>query len=336
MLKIALVGCGGMAQYYRRIYTQIPGAQLAVVVDANEEVARNCAGELGVEVWGTDFSLALAPEIGMVDVSTPNHLHAFQSIAALEAGKHVLVQKPMAPTVREAEQMVAAARSAQRQLGIYMWLFDNPMFYELKNMIQKGLFGEISQLRARGAHRGGLTMVPGTWRGSGEKTGGGSFIQLAIHPLNMALWLLDDSVTKVAAFSKNLLSPNVGGDDLTAAVCEFASGRLGLLDSAYCAGPNLLELYGTRGNLKIRDERYLELLLDEDYRGELILCEGGVISHFDFPKPTAGPVDQHRAFVAAIMEGKPVPIPGEVGLRDLRIVEAVYRSAKTGQIVEVG
>ena len=335
MFKIALVGCGGMAQNYRAVYTQIPGAELAAVVDANEEVARGCAQELGVDRWGTDFSLALAPDIEMVDVSTPNNLHRDQTITAFEAGKHVLVQKPMAPTAAEAEAMIRAGREAKRELGIYMWFFDNPMYYELKKMLQAGLFGKISQIRTRGAHRGGLNLPPGTWRGSGKKTGGGSFIQLAIHPLNMALWLLDDSVARVGAFSKNLYCPNVGGDDVTTAICELKSGILGVLDSSYAADPNLLEIYGTRGYVRITKERVVELQLDQSYQGEHLQCQANVAANLDCPRPQNSPTEQHKAFVQAMLSGGPAPIPGEVGLRDLRIVEAVYRSAETGKIENV-
>jgi predicted dehydrogenase len=107
------------------------------------------------------------------------------------------------------------------------------------------------------------------------------------------------------------------------------------LDSSYSADPNLLEIYGTRGYIRITKERLVELQLDEPYQGEYLQCPAGSVAQLDCPRPQNSPTEQHRAFVEAMLAGHSAPIPGEVGLRDLRIVEAVYRSAKTGKIVNV-
>ena len=135
---IALIGCGGVATHYCHRYTRIPGARLALLVDTNADAAEKAAKELGVAHWSTDFVEALAPGIDIVDISTPNHLHATQATAAMKAGKHVLLQKPIASSVEEARAIVETARKTNMRAGMYMSLFDNPLIYDLKNLIASG------------------------------------------------------------------------------------------------------------------------------------------------------------------------------------------------------
>ncbi len=341
-LRIALVGFRGMAARFRRRYMEIPGARLALMIGTDREALKEAAEELGVERWSVDFTDALEPEIDMVDISTPNHLHREQAVAAMQAGKHVLLQKPIAPNVEDAEAIVETARRTGVTAGMYMSMFDNPLFHDLKKLLAGGHLGRVSAVHCRGAYRSGLTAKPNTWRGSRRQTGGGSFIQLAIHPINMAQWLLDERIVRVAAFSNNLMCPNIGGDDVTSAACEFKSGIQGTLSSSYAAGPNLLAIYGTKGLVSVTDENRLDILLDEAYTGETIRYEQpGKLEtiQYEFNVVTLcrdpNPYDQHVAFVRALLEGKRAPIPLEAGLYDLRIVQAVYRAAEERTVVEV-
>lgn len=335
--KIALVGCGGMARNYRKNYTLIPDAELALVVDADEETAKQAAQELGAK-WSTDFKEALMPEIDIVDISTPNYLHAEQAIAALNAGKHILLQKPIAPTVKEGKAIIDAARSNGKKAGIYMSMFDNPLYHDIKKLIEKGSLGQISSVYCRGAHSGGLSSDPGGWRKSREKTGGGAFIQLAVHYINMAQWLLNDKIARVAGFSKNIMCPNIGGDDVTNAACEFESGIQGSLEASYCSAPNILAIYGTKGFLTVFDDFKLDIRLSGSYDGDVIKYHNpGELMDFRYSfhdSPTQ--YDQHIAFVKAIQTGGPIPVEAEIGLYDLKAVKAIYKSAELKSFVEVG
>ena len=341
-IKICLVGCGGMAASYRHRYTQIPGAFLGLVIDASEDVAREAAQKLGVEKWSTIFEDALASDIDIVDISTPNFLHEQQAVAALNAGKHVLLQKPIAPTLEEARNIVDAGYRNGKQIGMYMSMLDNPVYHEIKSLIKQGLLGRISSIHCRGAHRGGLNMPADNWRNSLKKTGGGSFIQLAVHPVNMVQYLLEDRISKVFAFSKNMMCPNVGGDDVTAVSCEFESGILGTLESAYCAQQDILSIYGSKGFISVFSDKQIQIMLDDIYESELIKYHNpgeveSVMTELDMRVlyKKENPYDQHIAFVEAIMKGKTAPVPAETGLYDLKIVKAVYKSAIEQKLVEV-
>jgi len=343
-LRVAIVGVGGEARLYAQDYFLTDLAGVTIVHDIDPVKAESCARKFGVPHWTTNFEEVLTGDVDIVDVSTPNHLHASQSIAALEAGKHVLVQKPMAPTIEDCEAMVTAARRVNRKLGVYMSALNDPLNHEIKQMIRNGFFGAISSVRTRSAHRGGLFMKPKEqhWRGSLEKTGGGSFIQLAVHGLNLMQWLLGSDIVHVAAFSKNLMCQGrLEGDDVTNAVGEFANGVHATIESSYCADGGALEIYGSKGYL-IRQSDEIILKSTQQFSGELLAYPGqnleikiSVASLKDKMQGLAAKYNQHQLFVRAIVEEQEPPVPGEVGLRDVRIVKAVYRAAKEKRTVEI-
>lgn len=339
-LRIAVVGCGGMARFYCKRYTQIEGAELALVIDSNLSAAEKIADSLGC-AFSDRFEDALAPDIDVVDISTPNFLHEFQALSAIDSDKHVILQKPLAPSIAEGEHILTAAKRTKRNVGMYMSMFNNPIMYDMKRLIAEGYLGEIEGVHCRNAHRGGLITPPGTWRGDLAKCGGGSFIQLAIHSIDAVQWLIGSEIQSVMAFSHNRMCKNIGGDDATAASCLFESGVLGTIESSYCADRSYIGVYGTKGYFLFTNDVDLEVMIDTPFKGEVI--------DYDTPKAQRRypvystlqqyehetPYDQSIAFVKAILEGKPAPVSVESGLRDLKIVKAVYESAATGMRMDV-
>lgn len=180
---MALIGCGGVARNYRKLYAQLPGVRVAVTVDVDETEAQRAAEETGAARASTNFSDALAEGVDVVVISTPNDLHCPQAVAALNAGKHVLLQKPMARTVDECDEILHAAEKSGKTLGVYMNLLDHPLFRDFRMMVETGYLGTIALVSARLAHRGGLSWQAGgkNWRSSKTRTGGGSFVQLGVH-----------------------------------------------------------------------------------------------------------------------------------------------------------
>jgi predicted dehydrogenase len=341
-VRVALVGAGGMARSYREVYAALPGVEWALVVDVNPEVQEKCR-ELGAQRTSDRFEDALAEDIDLVDISTPNHLHAEQTIAALEAGKHVLLQKPMANTLEAADRIVLAAERSRGVLGMYMSSFANPLVWEIRRLVQAGALGEIQSIRARDAHRGGLrARDPQTnWRGSREKTGGGSFIQLSVHAINLMQWWIDSPIVEVSAFSDNRFCPNIGGDDVATAIVRFESRVLGVFDSGYASNGNSREIYGTRGSLRLlSSDRLLELVLDGPYQTELIdyLTPKQPLT---VPAPphslgdASSPINPQRMFIERIRAGEPPLMSARAGRQDLAVVMAAYLSAESGQAVRV-
>ena len=336
-LRIAVVGCAGMARYYCRRYMQIKNAELALLIDINEELVKDVSQKLGGVRWSTSFEDCLAEDIDVVDISTPNFLHEKQAVAAIEAGKHVIIQKPLAPSVEEAERIVKAAQRSGKNVGMYMSTFNDPLMIDLKRVIDQGYLGQIEGIHCRHAHRGGLNMPAGTWRGDLKKCGGGSFIQLAIHDIDAVQWLLGSHVESVMGYSQNTMCPNVGGDDATVVCCKFENGVLGTLESSYAAERKILSVYGTKGYFALGGNNCLEIKLECTFDGEVL--------NYDQPNTVLqypvtdtlklydeeNPYDQSIAFIKSIQEGRPAPVPLKTGLYDLKVIKAVYKSAETGR-----
>lgn len=364
-LAVAFVGCGGIAAHYLNVYRDSASAEIVVCMDARLESAAQATVQLGPSSAAratTDFQDALVPEIDLVVINTPNHLHREQTLAALAAGKHVLLQKPVAANLADAEAIAAAAEVAQQRglvSGLYLSYFDQPLMHDLHAMVQSGWFGEIAHLYARLMHRGGLALAAqiqsgqANWRASLAQTGGGCFIQLAVHYVHLFRWMMDSPVVRVMAMAKNQHCPGVEGEDLACAILEFANGALATLDMAWNTAGEQLSIHGTRGTCEYIGNQ--TLLLDSSagaFHGHVVQYEGqssltspaapGAAATQQVSTVIAPPLDdihnpfnQHRMFLAAVREGRAPFVSIAAGVEDLRVVTAVYESARTGQAVTI-
>jgi predicted dehydrogenase len=336
MLHVALAGAGGMAKNYRKTYTTLAGVEFTVAIDIDPEQLEACRS-MGVKRTSNDFSAALAPDIDVVDISTPNFLHEEQAVAALGAHKHVLLQKPMANSLESGDRILAAAAKSKGVLGMYMSSYTNPLVWEIKKILDAGLLGKIQSIRARDAHRGGLQAQPGerNWRANRDMTGGGSFVQLSIHAINLMQWWLSSKIVEVFAYSDNQYCPNIGGDDVTVAVAKFGSGIFGVFDSGYASDGMTREIFGTDGAARlIRGDSELELHLKRPYASRWINYDtpdkrqvfAAPPARFD---DTDNPFNQQRMFLEALRNGGKPHMSGELGRQDLAVVTAAYRSAES-------
>lgn len=361
--SIAFVGCGGIGDHYLELYRDLDFLEVAVCIDVDLERARRASAALGNGALASaDFAEALGAGVDGVLINTPNHLHREQAIAALKAGKHLLLQKPVAASVADAEAISTAASEAKRGgvvSGLYLSYFDQPLMHDLRSMIELGWFGRITHLYARLMHRGGIALSrqlqagEKNWRASASQTGGGCFIQLAVHYVHLFKWMMGAKVARVSAMTKHLACPGVEGEDLACALLEYSNGAVATMDMAWNTAGEQLSVHGTKGTCEYIGNR--TLLLDSSagtFEGEVIRYEGasGQLSPgapgsaptnqaMNVIAPSLGdvnnPFNQHRMFWEAVRDGREPFVSIESGVDDLRVVEAVYRSATTGRVVEL-
>ncbi len=364
-LSIAFVGCGGIADHYLQVYRDLEWVEMTVCMDVNLDRANHAVAQLGEKSSAratTNFADVLGDEVDVVVINSPNHLHREQAVAALVANKHVLLQKPVAASIEDAKEIVEAARQAKEKgiiSGLCMSYFDQPLMHDLKAKIEAGYFGDIAHLYARLMHRGGLSLskeiLSGqqNWRGSVAQTGGGAFIQLAVHYVHLFGWMMNSEVVRVMAMTKNLHCPGIEGEDLACAILEFSNGALATLDMAWNTAGEQLSIHGTLGTAEYIGNKTLLLnsmaVASPDYEntfsapsqlhqtaapGTAVMQE---ISEVIAPAlgDSTNPFNQHLMFLEAIREGHEPFVSIVSGADDLRVVQAVYESARTGSAVKI-
>ncbi len=337
-IRIALVGCGGVAIKYRRSYQGIHGARIVAVVDANLQEAMRAGQELNIPRISERLEAALEDDVDAVVISTPNHLHAEHATVALRAGKHVLLQKPMARTVEECAAVLDARNASGKQLGMYMNLLEHPLFHDLRKLIRDGFLGEVALFSARLAHRGGLSWGgPGqNWRASRTATGGGSFIQLGVHYQHLMRWLLGQQILRCQSMSTNFACKHLEGDDLTLVQYWLSGGSLGEIQTSWCCQEEHISVLGTKGSFHYYDNERVEFSSTAgEFHGECLHLSGdGSTERIAALIPpawddTSNPYNQHRRFVEALQCGMPCEVAGEEGMEDVSFVQRIYASAES-------
>lgn len=368
-LRTAFVGCGGIAAHYLSVYRDLPWVQMTACVDSVAERAQQAAAFLSQNQSGNpaprvakELASALQDDVDVIVINTPNHLHREQTLAALAAGKHVLLQKPVAATLADAEAIDAAARAAAAcgvTSGLYLSYFDQPLMHDLRAMIRAGWFGAVVHLAARLMHRGGLLIAAevqrgqANWRASLAQTGGGCFIQLAVHYIHLFRWMLDARITRVMAMTNNLHCPGIAGEDLACALLEFENGALATLEMAWNTAGEQLAVHGTRGTAEYVGNEML--LLDSAagaFSGHVVQYAGqggqttpgapgasATRQSLTITAPSLGdvqnPFNQQRRFLEAVRDGAQPFVSIAAGVDDLRVVSAIYESARTGCAVNL-
>jgi UDP-N-acetyl-2-amino-2-deoxyglucuronate dehydrogenase len=339
VLRVGLLGVGGVASKYAALYGEYPRSKLVAVYDTESAPAEALRRHFGC-VLAPSAEALVAMDLDAVVISTPNHVHHAQTLAALAAGKHVLLQKPMTLNVTEAQDLVAASRSARRVLAMYMNSLDHPLFRDIRRMIESGALGRVGGYEARLANGMGHVWAnrpANFWRGSKAATGGGCFTMLATHYLNLGQWLLDSDIVEAAADGGNLMCGHIEGEDLMTALVRFANGARGVIGASWCVKGEHMSVHGSDGFVSYVDNATLTIRGTKPFDGETIQYRepGKRLVVSDVLPPAMGdwrnPYNQHRRFVDAVLDGRVPDVPAEAGLRDMRALDAAYRALASGK-----
>lgn len=352
--KIAIIGCGGIANgKHMPSLKKLNNIEMVAFCDIVEEKANEAAKQYGsadAKVY-TDFADVLAdPSIDIVHVCTPNDSHARIAIAALEAGKHVMCEKPMAKTAEEAQQMVDAAKRTDKKLTIgYNNRFRSDSQH-LKKLCEDGELGDIYMAKAHAIRR---RAVP-TWGVflDEEKQGGGPLIDIGTHALDLTLWMMNNYKPKVVLgkayhkLSQRENAANAWGpwdpakftvEDSAFGMIVMEDGATIILESSWAL--NTLEvdeakctLCGTeggadmKGGLRINGEQNSRL-----FTKEVELNAGGV-AFYDGNAENAADLEM-KMWIEAIDQDKEPVVTPEQAFVVSQILEAIYESSKTGKAV---
>ena len=325
-LRLAIVGCGEIGRWmalFGRLNRRI---RLVACCDSRLPVAEACAARFRIPRVYTDYGSLLERERpDAVYLAVPHDLHFEMVAAAIEAGSHVLVEKPVARTLAEGREIVKRARAADLRVGVnYQYRYDTGC-YALAQAARHGELGELYYGRCNVPwSREAAYFAQGPWRGELARSGGGTLLTQGSHALDLLLWAMDSPPGAATGLAARPGFPQVEVETVALGAVELESGALIQISSSMVARPEqavTLELYGERGTALYSNRPWPHAR----FRGLRVRRRR---------PPVRGVHALQRsleAFRAWVQDDRPYLTPAAEALPVLAAVEALYRSAESGQ-----
>lgn len=338
-LRVAVIGCGSIAQFrHLPEYKANPHVEIVAVCDINEARVEEVAEKYGAKPYTSYEDVLEKANVDIVSVCTPNYLHAPITIAALNAGAHVLCEKPMATSSEDAKAMIHAAEKNGKKLMIA----HNQRFVashkKARQFIENGELGKIYSFRTTFGHGG-----PEGWSVDGkdswffqkDKAFVGAMGDLGVHKSDLLRYILGEEFTEVGAFVEGNAKEFSNVDDNAVCILKTESGIVGTLAASwgYSKEDNSTIIYGEKGVLRLEDDPQFSLII-QYANGEVTKCELGKIQSNDEGGQNTSYVIDH--FVESILEDKQPLVTGEEGMKSLQVILAALKSSETSQIVKTG
>jgi len=347
-LKVGVIGVGGILRVHMPGWEQHPQTEVVAASDIDANVLQNWGKQWGVDRLYTDATdLINDPEIDIIDIVTPNMYHAPLAIAALDAGKHVICEKPLAPTPREINDMIAARDRSGKLLMTAQHFRFRGISQALKNEIDAGALGDIYHARSWMLRRHAIPTRPGFLLK--QHSGGGACIDIGVHILDLTLWMMGnpEPVTvsgntrtilarRERAFSRwsdDPIMKEMDVEEMATAYVRFDNGATLILEVSWMLhhdtdGEDMqMWLYGTEGGaLWPKNEIYsTNYETRQLYNAALKFADEKIPPH----------ALECMTFADAVLDGAPSPVPAEHSLQVLTILDAVYRSQAEGREIRL-
>ncbi|HYP16952.1 MAG TPA: Gfo/Idh/MocA family oxidoreductase [Opitutus sp.] len=344
--NVAVFGAGAIGLDHIGSFKGHPNATVLAVADTSIERARTAAELHGVPVVSSDYREILArDDVDVVSIALPNYLHAPAGLAALRAGKHVMIDKPMATNARDAAQLIAAAKKRGLLLMVGQNNRFSPDVQTLKQLVLKGVLGEVYHAKTAWTRRGGIPRI-GSWFTQTQFAGGGSTYDIGVHALDRCLYLLGEfeavavSGQTYAKFGPRGLGEGTWGksevdpqkpfdvEDMSVALIKLKSGRTVLLETSWAAHQpfadfNGTQLFGTEAGA-LMPNLQLFRKTENGYSTESVVTTTTLVNP-----------NRMSHFVDVLLGQAEAYVKPEESLAVQKILDAIYTSAKTGREVRI-
>lgn len=336
-LGVGVIGLGSAGLLHAESYNAISDkAKVIVLCDKDKGCAESNASIYGADAHTNYRDILRRKDIDIIDICLPHHLHAKAAIEAAEAGKHVLVEKPIATTLKDADDMIKAAKKAGVKLMVAESHAFVPSHILAKEMVDQGRMGRV--FLAKAYEIVGDVPVEYSWKTSPEAVG--SLLDMGVHRFFVLRWIMGE-VKSVFAFAEKLACElETDNDDTAVIALKFKNGALGEVDLTCCAvsePTNRLELYGTKGTI-IEDHMWEQPLMYCSNQPDFE-TEGWVkpeVEHAPFPGYYGISFrNEVEHFVDCVLNDTQPKVTGEDGRAALNIALLAYKSVKTGKVVMV-
>jgi predicted dehydrogenase len=367
-MKVGIIGCGLIGNRRANVVHQSKGDELIIVADIDESRAKNLAEEIGCLATLEWCEVVNRNDLDAIIVSTTNNWLAPVTIAALQNGKHVLCEKPPGLNPEEAYQMIEAARANVKKLKIGFNHRYHPAVSKAKDMLDQGCIGKPLFIRCRYGH-GGRAGYDKEWRANTEISGGGELLDQGIHAIDLFRWFLGDFQEAFGYIGTWFWNTSV--EDNVFAFYRTSGGHVASLHASWTQWKNLFsfEIFGEAGYLIVEglggsygtetlcigkrklfngynslvDKDEKEIISDQRITNQLITNNyvpkyaGGPPAEevIEFPGPDISWEVEWQDFISSIQEDSEPMVNGYDGWQAMRMVYAVYESARTGQVVKL-
>ena len=332
----AVIGVGLVGPTHAQFIDEAEGAELKVVCDLREDRGRPLAEQYDA-AWLADYREVMRrDDVQVVTICLPTALHLDVARAAAEAGKHVLVEKPIELNLDRAQELIAVCKRHGVKLGA---IFNRRFVFGTRRAHEAVQQGELGKLLVADMQfkswRPPEYYTDSGWRGTWSQEGGAALINQGVHGVDLMTWIAGP-IRRVQGYARHLRHQHIEADDTTIAVCEYASGALGVIQcttSVYPRQLDRIELHGERGTILLEDYKIAAWQLDGVAPGaptadELALPgaeKGTSVGHFL----------QIQDMANAVREGREPVITGEDALPSLAVIQAIYEAERTGGPVDV-
>lgn len=340
MLKVAIIGAGAISRAHIEGYLQFPErCQIVAISDIYVDKAQERIDQFQLAARAVkDYKELLQEDIDLISICTPPYTHATLATEFLEAGSHVMVEKPMASSLEECDLMNDVAKQTGKILSVVAQnRFKTPMM-KMKSVLESGLMGKIGHVQVDSFWWRGHCYYDLWWRGTWEKEGGGPTLNHAVHHIDALLWMMG-SPTEVQAFMSNVSHDNAEVEDLSIAMLRFANGSLGQVTSSvvHHGEEQQLIFQGAKARVSTPWKVTASNSTANGFPEPNHELEAQLQAFYDELQEVVheGHTGQIDDVLTAIETGVPVLIDGISGRQTLELITAIYKSASTGKLVKL-
>ena len=329
-IKFGILGCGTIGDVHARAILELDSAKLIAVCDANPQRANEYAKKYGVKAYSRYEDMLADTEIDAVTICTPSGMHADQAITALNAEKHVLVEKPMALNSADGKRICEAAEKSNKIFSVIFQMRYTEDIQYLKRVIEEGKLGTLTFCDLYMKYwRSKDYFAVSPWRGTFAMDGGGALMNQGIHGIDIMQYLC--GAPKLIGAKVKTLVHDIETEDTAAAVVEYPSGALGVIEASTSSNPGFdrkIEINGSRGYAVIVDAHLEKLFID----GELVVDSKVKSSAGTASDPTKMDHAKHKLqfknFIGAVNGEEELISTANDGYNAVNFIEKIYEFSK--------
>lgn len=345
-LGFAIVGCGMIARFHARALADVPNTKIVALVTRKRENAEKLIAETGIapcDIYAEIGPALKRSDVDVVIITTPSGAHLEPAVASAQAGKHVVVEKPLEITPERCDKIIEACEKKNVKLcTIFPSRFGDANM-ALKQAVLNGRFGKLTLGEtACKWWRSQQYYDEGGWKGTKALDGGGALMNQAIHNVDLLLWMMGP-VTHISGFTAMLAHERIEVEDTAVACLRFASGALGVIQattSVYPGLPKTIGIHGDHGTVIIEQDDVLKWEFTPETPDDLAIKQRfaqkvGASGGSADPKAIShvGHARQLADFVRAIETNTAPLVDGAEGRKSVEVICAIYQAAATGQTV---